>query len=104
MNAVKWDKVGRKYTVRRTVKDLAPTRRVISAAKAQILRDYSGDAGEHVRVLRLALNEAEALAWHTEFPHLFFHELAAEKAEATIRWHRQQRAVRRKALELAFAE
>jgi hypothetical protein len=55
-------------------------------------------------VLKLALNEAEALAWQTDFPHLFFPALAMEKAQATVAWHQRQRAVRRTAAELAFAE
>ena len=55
-------------------------------------------------MLRLALTEAEALAWQTDFPHLFFPALAAEKAQAAVAWHQRQRAVRAGALEAAFAE
>jgi hypothetical protein len=79
-------------------------RRTIAQAKEQLLNQFSMEAGEHLRVLRLALNEAEALAWHSEFPQLFFPELAAEKAGAAISWHRRQRALRRAATEVAFAE
>jgi hypothetical protein len=42
------------------------------------------------RLLRLALNEAEALAWQTELPHLVFPALAEEKVRAVVRWKRRQ--------------
>jgi hypothetical protein len=79
-------------------------RHLIARAKEAVLRDFAHLAEEHARVLRLALNEAEALAWQTNFPHLFFPALAAEKAQAAVKWHQRQRAVRRAAAELAFAE
>ena len=82
----------------RTIRD------AIARAKEAVLRDYAELVGEHARVLRLALNEAEALAWQTDFPHLFFPNLATEKAQAAVSWHRHQRAVRRTATELAFPE
>lgn len=83
---------------------LQRVRRAIHRTKQDILNRHAETAGEHVRVLRLALNEAEALAWNTEFPHLFFPVLAMEKAEATVAWHRRQRVVRRAGGELSFAE
>jgi hypothetical protein len=79
-------------------------RQAIVAAKERLLSRYFPLAQEHANVLRLALNEAEALAWQTGFPHLLFPELAAEKAEGAIRWHQRQRSVRRNASEVAFAE
>jgi hypothetical protein len=102
MKAVKRDNV----TSSSVQKNAAPAaaREVIAQAKARTWREYSEATGEHARLLRLALNEAEALAWQSGFPHLFFPVLAAEKAQATVQWHRRQRAVRRKAAEIAFAE
>src|SRR5882672_1178202 len=47
------------------------------------------------RLLRLALTEAEALAWQTEFPQLFFPTLAMEKAQAVAAWHGRQQSVQR---------
>jgi len=44
-------------------------------------------------VLRTALNEAEALAWQTPFPHLLFPVLAQEKAFSARRWAGRQRFV-----------
>jgi hypothetical protein len=46
------------------------------------------------RMLRLALNEAEALAWQTAYPHLVFPALAAEKVQAVADWNRHQESVR----------
>src|SRR2546425_12841222 len=47
------------------------------------------------RLLRQALNEAEAIAWQTGFPHLVFPSLALEKASAVATWESRQRTMRR---------
>jgi hypothetical protein len=78
-------------------------REAVAGAKENLLTEYRALVGEHLHLLRLALNEAEALAWDTEFPHLFFPTLAMEKARATVAWHRRQRAIN-PAAESAFAE
>ena len=49
------------------------------------------------RMLRLALNEAEALAWASRYPHLVFPDLAAEKIRGVAAWDRHQREVEEKA-------
>lgn len=79
-------------------------RDAVTRAKEAVLREYAHLVEEHGRVLRLALNEAEAIAWQTDFPHLIFPALATEKAQATVAWHQRQRAVRGTAGEWAFAE
>ena len=48
---------------------------------------------EHL--LRLALNEAEAAARQTLYPHLVFPTLAMEKVQAVAAWNRRQESVRR---------
>ncbi|MHB8521948.1 MAG: hypothetical protein ACYDH9_14465 [Limisphaerales bacterium] len=45
----------------------------------------------HDQMLRLTLNEAEALAWETWYPHLVFPILAAEKVQALTAWDSRQR-------------
>lgn len=45
------------------------------------------------RLLQLALNEAEALAWQTEVPHLVFPTLAEEKVHAAASWTVRQRVM-----------
>lgn len=81
-----------------------PIQRAVSNLKEGMLYEYAQLAGEHTRLLRLALNEAEALAWQTDFPHLLFPVLAAEKANTAIAWHERQSALRRDTIERAFAE
>lgn len=76
----------------------------IAKEKEAILFEHADAAGAHARLLRLALNEAEALAWQTEFPQLVFLILAEEKARAAILWHRRQHALLRAQTEEAFAE
>lgn len=76
----------------------------IQHAKEALLFEHVNGAGEHGRLLRLALNEAEGLAWQTEFPHLVFPELAREKARAAVAWHQRQVSLRHGVAEVAFAE
>jgi len=52
------------------------------------------DSQEHL--LELALNEAEALAAQTGYPHLVFPVLAAEKVRSVAAWDARQQRVRRK--------
>jgi hypothetical protein len=66
----------------------------IRTAKDAILAESRELLGVQEQVLKLALNEAEALAWQTLYPHLVFPELATEKVQAVAGWNRRQRAVR----------
>ena len=67
----------------------------IRKAKAAIFAESRGTLEAHERMLRLALNEAEALAWQSAYPHLVFPALAMEKVQEVADWNRHQRAVRR---------
>ncbi len=67
-------------------------------ARMEAIKDALGceagaisEAQRHM--LRLALNEAEALAWLTPFPHLLFPLLAEEKAAAVRQWAAHQRGM-----------
>jgi hypothetical protein len=62
----------------------------LEAARARILAEFRANLQGHERVLELAVNEAEALAWQTGFPQLLFPALAAEKARSVETWHRRQ--------------
>ncbi len=66
----------------------------ISEKKNAIIAQFRGVVAEHEQVLRLALNEAEALAWETSYPHLVFQDLAEEKAQGVASWVAHQRSVR----------
>ena len=71
--------------------------------KSGLVREYGTAIGGHNDLLRSALNEAEALAWQTAYPHLFFPVLAQEKASAVTTWAARQRRVQRASREIAMA-
>jgi hypothetical protein len=62
----------------------------MEAAKNQVSAEFSERLAGHESVLRLALNEAEALAWETNYPYLVFTSLAMEKAQAAATWENRQ--------------
>jgi cation diffusion facilitator CzcD-associated flavoprotein CzcO len=66
----------------------------IENVKAQVVAEFRDRVDEHQHLLDLAVNEAEALAWQTEFPQLFFPVLATEKARAVTGWHLRQQSLR----------
>jgi hypothetical protein len=66
----------------------------ISAAKAAIFAESYQALKAQERLLRLALNEAEATAWQTLYPQLIFPVLATEKVQAVMAWEARQQAVR----------
>lgn len=62
----------------------------LSRMKKTIAHEFSSKVAGYEQVLRSALNEAEALAWDTQHPLLFFPELAQEKARGASRWAKRQ--------------
>ena len=62
----------------------------VRAARANIFAESRAALKGQERILKLALNEAEALAWQTVYPHLLFPALAAEKIQAVARWNQHQ--------------
>jgi hypothetical protein len=66
----------------------------IHDAKEAILAESRETLKVQEQILKLALNEAEALAWQTLYPHLLFPTLATEKVQAVVDWNRHQRAIR----------
>ena len=70
----------------------------IRKVKDALFAEYRAAARHNERLLQLALNEAEAIAWQTRYPHLFFPALALEKAQALTAWQTHQRAVRHSAV------
>jgi hypothetical protein len=62
--------------------------------REQVVAEFRGRLEGHKHVLDLAMNEAEALAWETGFPQLFFPTLATEKASAVSGWHMRQQSLR----------
>src|SRR5438067_361430 len=75
----------------------------IQKAKAKIEAEFRDAFGGPEPILHLALNEAEALAWETEYPYLVFPALAMEKAQAVAKWKVRQRAIWGPRSQYAFA-
>src|SRR6266550_4684831 len=70
------------------------TLEAIANVRALIEREFSTVRQREPRLLRQALNEAEALSWQTGFPQLVFPSLALEKARAVATWESRQRTIR----------
>lgn len=68
--------------------------RRLAAMKVTVEREFAQTMGGYNPLLKAAINEAEALAWQTPYPHLFFPVLAEEKAAEAQQWAAQQRAIR----------
>ncbi len=103
-NETKQTSVGNQHSLRQLC--LASCRMLwarIQQVKTAVLSEFREKLEEHEHLLKLALNEAEALAWQTDYPHLVFPTLAAEKAEAVAKWHARQRALQRADTTLALA-
>lgn len=67
----------------------------IAQAKNNLVAEFKEAFGVQEKVLQLAMNEAEALAWETEYPHLVFPSLALEKVGVAANWHERQQLIRR---------
>lgn len=75
----------------------------IAVVKEAILAESSRAFPAPERLVRLALNEAEAAAWQTKYPHLFFPTLAVEKVRGVAEWNARQQSVRRNSPVIALA-
>ena len=71
--------------------------------KNGLVREFGAAIGGHGQLLASALNEAEALAWQTGYPHLLFPVLAEEKALGINLWAARQRRVRQASREMSLA-
>jgi hypothetical protein len=74
----------------------------ISGTKSAIFAEARETLKLRDQMLRLALNEAEALAWQTLYPHLVFPALAAEKVQGFADWNNHQRLLGWQTRPLAF--
>jgi hypothetical protein len=73
----------------------------IEQTKGRIAAEFREIVESNQKSFQLALNEAEALAWQTDFPQLFFATLAVEKIQAVAAWQTRQQFVSQP--QLAFA-
>jgi hypothetical protein len=75
----------------------------LRGAKERVVAEFKAQVEDHEHLLELAVNEAEALAWHAGFPHLLFPELAEEKARTVAAWHERQQFLLEKSDPIAVA-
>jgi hypothetical protein len=75
----------------------------IAGVKEAIFAESSRALTAPERLVRLALNEAEAAAWQTTYPHLFFPTLAMEKVQAVAAWNARQQSMRQRSPIIALA-
>src|SRR5438105_2354731 len=66
----------------------------IKKVKDSIFAESREALSSQEQLLRLTLNEAEALAFQTTYPHLVFPTLAGEKVQAIVAWKDHQQTVR----------
>jgi len=67
----------------------------LGEAKESLIAELRESYEISERLLRLVVNEAEALAWETEFPHLVFPALALEKVRVAANWQERQALIGR---------
>ena len=65
----------------------------IQQAKQDLLSRFRKAFAGQEQLLRLALNEAEAVAFLTDYPHLVFPTLAMEKVQRAANWRAHQKHV-----------
>src|SRR5262245_53603254 len=65
----------------------------LEKVKHEVRSQFLEPLQDHEHLLELALNEAEALAWQTEYPYLVFPTLAAEKVQAVAQWNARQESL-----------
>jgi hypothetical protein len=65
----------------------------IESARNRIAHEFHETVEAHGQLVQLALNEAEALAWQTSYPQLFFPSLAVEKVQAVAAWQMRQQSL-----------
>lgn len=66
----------------------------IANVKESFVAQFRELVADHEKIFQLALNEAEALAWQSEYPQLVFQDLAEEKARNVVNWIAHQKSVR----------
>lgn len=62
----------------------------ITEIRNGVEREFASLRVQHPRFFRLAVNEAEALAWQSGVPQLLLPELAAEKIRKLAAWQIRQ--------------
>ena len=75
----------------------------IERVKNNIVAEFRDAFKTNRHLLEHVLNEADALAWQTEYPHLVFPALAMEKVQAAVDWIAQSQSVRQRSAAFALS-
>jgi len=75
----------------------------IGQAKNNLVAEFQGAFAMQQQLLQLAIVEADALAWQTDYPHLLFPSLATEKIERAAQWRTRQHFLMRNTSPYALA-
>lgn len=75
----------------------------VERAKENLLAEFGETFAANGHLLNHVINEADALAWQTEFPQLFFPALALEKVQAAANWKARQELLHHRAPLYALA-
>ena len=65
----------------------------VERAKKNLKAEFRQTFAAHEQLLAHVINQADALAWQTEYPHLLFPTLALEKVQSAVRWQERQRLI-----------
>jgi|SRR5579862_657891 len=77
--------------------------RQVREIKRAMVQEFGTAISGQSQLLNSALNEAEAIAWQTPYPHLLFPVLAQEKASSITRWAARQRSVHRASRQISLS-
>ncbi len=85
----------KKFTDNKTLKEAClvvceKIGRQIKLARENVLAEFKDAFKTREQLLQLAVVEADALAWQTDYPHLLFPVLAAEKIQNAANWKTRQ--------------
>ncbi|MGH7951291.1 MAG: hypothetical protein ACREFE_05155 [Limisphaerales bacterium] len=65
----------------------------IERAKNNIVAEFRETFKAHEQLLKHVINQADAMAWQTDYPHLFFPLLATEKIQSAVQWQTHQQLI-----------
>jgi len=75
----------------------------IDRVKENFLAEFHETFAANGQLLNHVINEADALAWQTDYPQLFFPTLALEKVQSAVNWKARQEQLYRHAPAYALA-
>lgn len=101
---LKFNYRSRRFTPKLRVALAEPRNENMQRLREALAAEFASLQDTRGHLVRLTLNEAEAMAFQTAFPQLVFPLLAKEKLAALAAWHERQAELRPSGPVLAFAE